>query len=113
MALELSEKKWQLGFSDGAKLRRRTVTAGDGEAGVGESAEAKRKFKLGAAVRVVSCYEAGRDGFWLHRWLSSQGIENVVIDSASSEVKRRARQAGGAGRRRSGGRGAGGIAKSH
>ncbi|MGH8611114.1 MAG: hypothetical protein ACREYF_03460 [Gammaproteobacteria bacterium] len=39
-----------------------------------------------------SCYEAGRDGFWLHRYLVSSGIENVVLDSASIEVDRRARR---------------------
>jgi transposase len=43
-------------------------------------------------VRVVSCYEAGRDGFWLHRYLQSCGIENVVVDSASIEVDRRKRR---------------------
>ena len=40
-----------------------------------------------------SCYEAGRDGFWLHRWLIAQGVENVVVDSSSIEVNRRARRA--------------------
>src|SRR4029079_5844593 len=44
-----------------------------------------------------SCYEAGRDGFWLHRWLLEQGIENVVVDSSSIEVNRRARRAKSAG----------------
>jgi hypothetical protein len=42
---------------------------------------------------VHSCYEAGRDGWWLHRWLSEQGIDNLVVDSASIEVNRRARRA--------------------
>lgn len=42
---------------------------------------------------VKSCYEAGRDGFWLHRYLVSQGVENLVVDSASIEVNRRARRA--------------------
>jgi transposase len=42
---------------------------------------------------VRSCYEAGRDGFWLHRYLSSGGIANVVVDSSSIEVNRRARRA--------------------
>jgi transposase len=42
---------------------------------------------------VISCYEAGRDGFWLHRWLLTQGVTNHVIDSASIEVNRRARRA--------------------
>jgi transposase len=41
----------------------------------------------------VSCYEAGRDGFWLHRYLVEQGIEKLVVDSSSIQVKRRARQA--------------------
>ena len=40
-----------------------------------------------------SCYEAGRDGWWLHRWLREQGIDNIVVDSASIEVNRRARRA--------------------
>ena len=40
-----------------------------------------------------SCYEAGRDGWWLHRWLIEQGIDNIVVDSASIEVNRRARRA--------------------
>jgi transposase len=41
----------------------------------------------------VSCYEAGSDGFWLHRYLLSVGIQNVIVDSASIEVNRRARRA--------------------
>jgi len=42
---------------------------------------------------VRSCYEAGRDGFWLHRYLTSNGIANVVVDSSSIEVNRRLRRA--------------------
>jgi transposase len=42
---------------------------------------------------VKSCYEAGRDGFWLARWLAHQGIENIIVDSSSIEVNRRARRA--------------------
>jgi transposase len=41
----------------------------------------------------VSCYEAGRDGFWLHRWLLSAGVASMVIDSSSIEVNRRKRRA--------------------
>jgi transposase len=44
-----------------------------------------------ATARVLSCYEAGRDGLWLHRHLISIGIENEVIDAASIEVSRRLR----------------------
>ena len=47
---------------------------------------------LQADAPVVSCYEAGRDGFWLHRYLVAQGITNYVVDSASIEVNRRARR---------------------
>jgi len=42
---------------------------------------------------VVSCYEAGRDGFWLHRCLEGQGVRNLVVDPASIEVNRRKRRA--------------------
>jgi transposase len=50
---------------------------------------AKQRFGLPDAVQVVSCYEAGRDGFWLHRFLNNSGILNVVVDAASIEVNRR------------------------
>ena len=49
---------------------------------------AKRDFGMGDEVQSVSCYEAGRDGFWLHHYLLSCGIENAVVDSASLEVDR-------------------------
>jgi transposase len=58
-----------------------------------EIARAKARFHLPADVAVVSCYEAGREGFWLHRWLLAQGVNNHVIDSSSIEVNRRARRA--------------------
>jgi transposase len=54
---------------------------------------AKKRFGLSEDAPVRSCYEAGRDGFWLHRYLVSKGIENLVVDSASIEVNRRARRA--------------------
>lgn len=92
MALELSKAKWKVGFTDGR--RRRVVTVVGGElAGLWAAlGEAKRKFGLAEGVRVVSCYEAGRDGFWLHRALLGAGVENVVVDPASIEVNRRARR---------------------
>jgi transposase len=49
--------------------------------------------KLGRPVRVACCFEAGYDGFWLHRWLCAQGVENRVLDAASILVNRRARRA--------------------
>src|SRR2546430_4498894 len=50
-------------------------------------------FPYTTLFRSYSCYEAGRDGWWLHRWLIEQGIDNIVVDSASIEVNRRARRA--------------------
>jgi len=58
-----------------------------------EIEKAKLRFKLSDDVRIISCYEAGRDGFWLHRYLLSCGVENKVVDSSSIEVNRRKRRA--------------------
>src|SRR5207253_974888 len=58
-----------------------------------EIADAQQWFGVQAATPVRSCYEAGRDGFWLHRYLTSSGIANVVVDSSSIEVNRRLRRA--------------------
>ncbi len=55
-------------------------------------AKAKQRFGMLASTRVVSCYEAGRDGFWLHPHLVSVGIENEVVDAASIELNRRLRK---------------------
>ncbi len=93
IAFELSNNKWKLAFSDGSKIRHKAITAGDLAQLQVEIELAKRKFKMIEDIRVVSCYEAGRDGFWIHRYLESQGIENLVVDSASLEVNRRKRRA--------------------
>ena len=94
MAFELGEKNWKLALGDGARgPSRYTVTAGDTAALLECIAKAKARCELAQAVKVHSCYEAGRDGFWLHRWLIEQGIDNIVVDSASIEVNRRARRA--------------------
>jgi transposase len=89
MALELSNKTWRLAFSDGAKRRQVTVPAADLMKLACAVAKAKERFGMPASARVVSCYEAGRDGFWLHRHLRSVGIESEVVDAASIEVSRR------------------------
>jgi len=95
LAFELGRKKWKLGFTIGLgqKARKKNVKGGDTAAVLHETAAAKRRFGLPAEARVVSCYEAGPEGFWLHRWLLSIGVENVVVDSASIEVDRRKRRA--------------------
>jgi transposase len=95
LAFELSNKNWKLGFTvgPGQKPRERSMPARDLERVFAEISAAKQRFKLPESTRVVSCYEAGRDGFWLHRALVAAGVENQVVDSSSIEVKRRARRA--------------------
>jgi transposase len=92
LAFELSETQWKLGFSDGKKMRFRSIPARDLGQLEEEIEKAKERFKLRGEIRIASCYEAGRDGFWLHRYLSSCGVENVVVDSSSIEVNRRKRR---------------------
>lgn len=92
MALELSNKTWKVLFRSGAGRQREIeVAARDMAALLAEVATAKARLGLPAGTRVVSCYEAGRDGFWLDRRLRAEGIENVVVDAASIEVARRAK----------------------
>jgi transposase len=95
LAFELGSTKWTLGFSvsPAHRARIRAIAAGDLAALEREIAGARARFGLPTDVRVRSCYEAGRDGFWLHRWVEAQGVENVVVDSSSIEVNRRARRA--------------------
>ena len=69
MAFELNQNKWKLGFSDEKKMRFISIAARVLERLHEEIEKAKLKFKLQGDVRIVSCYEAGRDGFWLHRYL--------------------------------------------
>jgi transposase len=95
LAFELSHKKWKLGFSDGktAQVRQVTINSRDLERLGGEILKAKRRFGLEESAEVRSCYEAGREGFWLHRALEGRGIENQVVDASSIEVNRRQRRA--------------------
>lgn len=95
LAFELSEAHWKLGFTIGVgqRSRERNIRSCDLVALRDEIQRAKKRFDLPASVMVVSCYEAGRDGFWLHRYLTQEGIENLVVDSSSIEVNRRQRRA--------------------
>jgi len=94
VAFELSNKRWKLGFSVGLgqKVRIRTIDSGDLIALKSEIALARKRFHLAEEVPVMSCYEAGRDGFWLHRFLAKEGVRNHIVDSASIEVNRRKRR---------------------
>ena len=95
VAFELSEKTWKLGFTTGhgQKPRERTITARQQERILDEIAQAKRRLGLPETAPVVSCYEAGREGFWLHRFLQGHGITTHVVDSSAIEVNRRRRRA--------------------
>jgi transposase len=91
VAFELSNSKWKLGMTTGKgmRIRNRSVDAGDLEGVADAVARAKKKSGLPEDARVVSCYEAGRDGFWIHRRLVEMGYESIVIDPASVDVNRR------------------------
>ena len=95
VAFELGWGSWKMAFTVGAgqSPRIRTVPARSTSSVLYEIKMAKLRFGLPANAPVVSCYEAGRDGFWLHRFLLHQGIQNIVVDSASIEVSRRKRRA--------------------
>jgi transposase len=95
LALALSNTEWQLGFTIGLGQapRLRKLAARDLAGFAEEIRLSKVRFGLPEQTRVLSCYEAGRDGFWVHRALTAQGVTNLVVDAASLEVNRRARRA--------------------
>ena len=95
LAFELALKEWKLAFSSGLadKPILRRVPAGNLEQLEQAIDQAKQKLGLGSKAAVLSCYEAGREGFWLHRYLVSVGVRNRIVDSASIEVNRRKRRA--------------------
>jgi len=94
VALELGQDKWVLACATQAaeRPRLRTVPARDLERFAEEIVKAKARFGLPADAPVRTCYEAGRDGFWLHRALQQRGVDNVVVDSSSIEVDRRSKR---------------------
>ena len=95
VALELSAKEWMLTMSTGPAGRRQRARLQPGDRAGFERAIATAKLRLGVAgsAPVRSCYEAGRDGFWPHRFLTVRGVSNLVVDSSSIEVPRRVRRA--------------------
>src|SRR5262245_10980507 len=95
MAFELGWDSWKLAFatSTGPAPRRREMPARDVPRLLQEIAEAKRRLRLPADCPVVSCYEAGRDSFWLHRCLAAHGVQHLIVASASVELNGRQRRA--------------------
>lgn len=92
-AIELSNKKWKLALTARGRNREVTVPSGDLAGVLRAFDQAKERFGLDMAAQVISCYEAGRDGFWLHRALEKLDVHNLVVDSSSIEVDRRFRRA--------------------
>jgi transposase len=97
VALELSRSTWLVAVHSPVadKVSQQRLDGGDTE-GLLALITRKRiqaEEKLGRPVRVACCFEAGYDGFWLHRWLCARAIENRVLDAASILVNRRARRA--------------------
>ncbi len=96
VAFELSKKTWNLGvlLPGSKKLSCYAIAGGDLKALTERLSLARAKAARGdMPVRIVSCYEAGFDGHWLHRWLTEQGVINRQIDPASIQVNRRSRRA--------------------
>jgi transposase len=96
LVFELSKAKWLLGvlLPGSSKTSRYTIAGGDLAALSGRLAAARAKAERGGKpVRILSCFEAGLDGHWLHRWLSEQGVISYEVDPSSIEVSRRARRA--------------------
>ena len=96
VAFELSKSKWKLGvIIPGLQTMSQYTVAGGDLAGLAQlfAAVRAKAERGGKPVRIMSCYEAGFDGHWLHRWLTDQGVINHEIDPSSIAVNRRARRA--------------------
>jgi transposase len=97
LAIELSKKSWIVAVNTplSEKISRYRLKGCDwkGLLELIEKIRARVARELNRPVEIISCYEAGYDGFWLHRLLEAHGVRNYVIDPASIQVDRRARRA--------------------
>lgn len=96
-AIELSSTAWVVALSLPTKDKISIVRIAAGDVArlidILERACSSVRSTRGSAVQICTCYEAGYDGFWLHRLLITKGIHNQVLDSASIQVSRRRRNA--------------------
>jgi transposase len=96
VAIELSQRSWlvTLHSPDKDKISHHKLEGGDhaGLLALIDRVRERAARALGGVPAVVSCYEAGYDGFWLHRLLLAVGITNYVFDPASIAVDQRARR---------------------
>lgn len=92
VAVELSMSSWVIGVVDprNGKISRHQIPCSDIERLMELIVRAR---KATDCERVVLCYEAGRDGFWISRLLQQRGLEVLVLDPASLPVDRRRRRA--------------------
>jgi transposase len=97
VALELSKSSWLVALHSpiADKISLHRFVGGDvtGLLALIGRKQTQAEARLGRAIRVLSCYEAGYDGFWLHRLLCARGIDNRILDAASILVDRRSRRA--------------------
>lgn len=97
VAIELSRSTWLVAgrLPQVAKPHLYKISAGDATALLSllASLRARMAAKLCRPVGIVCCFEAGRDGFWLHRLLTDHGITSYVLEPTSILVNRRARRA--------------------
>lgn len=94
VAFELSKEKWRVLCSSGGRKRHSGVMAPGSDSELRVILErARKKFGLAENVRVLTCLEAGRDGFWPHWFLTALGVESLVVDASSMKVSRRGRRA--------------------
>jgi transposase len=84
VSFELSCSQWKIASTTerGQQPRVVSVPAGDLTLVLKEFDRAKVRFGLPNTAAVTSCYEAGRDGFWLHRLLHQCGVDNLIVDSS-------------------------------
>src|ERR1017187_9286766 len=96
VALELSGKSWEMGavLPGVARRPRRHLSPRDMAGLLTQlerwKAESQRAGRT--VLRVVLAYEAGRDGFWIARYLQAKGIEVQVMHPPSIPVERRGRR---------------------
>lgn len=97
LAIELTVSSWVVACRQPAKekIKMHRMEAGDCETLLTLISDLRRKAaaEFGGAVIVASCFEAGRDGFWLHRLLLAHGVINHVVEPTSILVTRGARRA--------------------
>jgi transposase len=96
VTIELSQRSWLMTVHspDRDRISRHKLEGGDlaGLLALIETVRSRAERRLSYRPSVVSCYEAGYDGFWLHRALQAAGIANYVFDPASIAVEQRRRR---------------------